>query len=320
MSATGSALPLRVGVVGLGDIAQKAYLPVLAARDDVELTLMTRDPRRLERIGRQYGVTRRTTTLEDLLDGRVEAAFVHASTAAHAEVVERLLRAGVHVLVDKPLAPDLATATHLVQTAEQHGLSLAVGFNRRFCPTYAPLAGGTPSVVLMEKNRPALPEQPRRFVFDDFIHVVDTVRFLLPRGEEQLSVWCSVTEGLLATATVCIRVGQSTGLGVMHRVSGAEEEVLEVLGTGYKHRVVDLAEVWSAEDSDPSAFRRTGRSSWTDVPTVRGFTAMCEAFLSSVRSGSIISARDALRTHEVCEAVVRVAEATASETSLRTSD
>src|SRR5215218_9398601 len=130
MSATGSALPLRVGVVGLGDIAQKAYLPVLAARDDVELTLMTRDPRRLERIGRQYGVTRRTTTLEDLLDGRVEAAFVHASTAAHAEVVERLLRAGVHVLVDKPLAPDLAAATHLVQTAEQHGLSLAVGFNR----------------------------------------------------------------------------------------------------------------------------------------------------------------------------------------------
>lgn len=307
-----------MGVVGLGDIAQKAYLPVLTARDDLELTLMTRDPDRLGRVSRQYGVTRRTTTLDDLLDD-VEAAFVHASTEAHAEVVERLLRAGVHVLVDKPLAPDLAAATRLVETAEHHGRSLAVGFNRRFCPAYAELAGLGPSVVLMEKNRPRLPAEPRRFVFDDFIHVVDTVRFLLPAGEEELSVWCSVGEGLLATVTVGIRVGQSTGLGVMHRVSGCEEEVLEVLGTGYKHRVVDLAEVWSAEDSEPSAVRRARRNGWAAVSTVRGFTAMCDGFLSSVRSGRVISARDALRSHEVCEKVVRAAEAALGEASVSAS-
>jgi virulence factor len=308
MSAGGSPRPLSVGVVGLGDIAQKAYLPVLAACDGIELTLMTRDPDRLERVSRRYGVSRRTTSLDDLLDGAVDAAFVHASTDAHAEVVGRLLTAGVHVLVDKPLAPDLAAATELVETAERHGVSLAVGFNRRFSPAYARLSGLGPSVVLMEKNRPALPDEARRFVFDDFIHVVDTVRFLLPAGEEELSVWCSVTDGLLATVTLAIRVGQSSGLGIMHRVSGAEEEVVEVLGTGYKHRVVDLAEVWSADHTDPSGVRHNRRGSWTPVPTVRGFTAMCEAFLSAVRSGSTVSARDALRTHEVCEAVVRAAE------------
>jgi virulence factor len=301
--------PLRVGVIGLGDIAQKAYLPVLAARDDVELTLMTRSPERLDRVSRQYGVPRRTTSLDDLIDGGIEAAFVHASTDAHADVVGRLLGAGVHVLVDKPLAPDLATATSLVDSAERHGVSLTVGFNRRFCPAYLPLAGLNPSVVLMEKNRPALPGEPRRFVFDDFIHVVDTLRFVLPPGEEELSVWCAPADDLLATVTVCLRVGQSTGIGVMHRLSGAEEEVLEVLGTGYKHRVVDLAEVWSADDTEPTVLHRTGRSSWTGVPTVRGFTAMCDAFLCSVRAGSLLLARDALRTHEICEAVVRAAEA-----------
>lgn len=299
--------PLRVGVVGLGDIARKAYLPVLTARADVELSLMTRDPGRLADLARQYGIARRTTRFEDLLDGTLDAAFVHAATAAHVDLVEQLLHAGVPVLVDKPLAPDLVSATRLVELAEERGVSLAVGFNRRFCPAHVALAREPSSVVLVQKHRSGLPEEPRRFVFDDFIHVVDTVRFLMPAGQEELSVWCTAQDGLLATVTMALRVGASTGLGVMHRVGGANEEVVEVLGPGYQHRVVDLAEEWRSDASD--GLRLVRRDGWTDVPTVRGFTAMVEAFLSSVRAEEVISARDALRTHEICEQVVHAAEA-----------
>lgn len=302
---------LRVGVIGLGDIAQKAYLPVLTARDDLELRLMTRDGERLARVSHRYGVPATTTRLDDLIADGIDAALVHASTSAHVEIVERLLTAGVPVLVDKPLAPTLAEAARLVELAERSGVSLAVGFNRRFAPAYAALAGLDPAVVLMEKHRPALPGEPRRLVFDDFIHVVDTVRFLMPqtRGQthEQVSVWCSVAGGLLTTVTLALRVGGATGIGVMHRVSGADEETVEVLGDGFKHRVVDLAEIWHAEDG---SVRLTGRDSWTAVPTVRGFAAMCDAFLAAVRSGQVLSARDALASHEICEQVVVEAEAT----------
>ena len=308
MDDQGMTAPLRVGVVGLGDIAQKAYLPVLTARDDIELTLMTRDPVRLDGLARRYGVPRRTTRFEDLLDGTLDAAFVHASTAAHADLVEQLLTAGVPVLVDKPLAPDLASATRLVELAEARGVPLAVGFNRRFCPAHVALTREPVSAVLVQKHRSGPPEEPRRFVLDDFIHVVDTVRFLMPAGEEEVSVWCTTQDGLLATVTVALRVGASTGLGVMHRVGGAAEEVVEVLGPGYQHRVVDLAEVWRA-DAASDGLRLVRRDSWTDVPTVRGFTAMVAAFLSSVRDGEALSARDALRTHEICEEVVHAAEA-----------
>ena len=228
---------LRVGVVGLGDIAQKAYLPVLAGRSDITLALMSRNAETVARISRQYGVAEAFTSVDDLLDNGVDAAFVHASTQAHVELVERLLSAGIHVLVDKPLAPDLADARRFVELAEKLNRSLAVGFNRRFCPAYASLPGLDPSVVLMQKNRVGLPDQPRRLVFDDFIHVVDTLRFLLPAGEEQIDVWCSGADGLLQTVTVGLRVQEATALGVMHRMSGADEEVLEVLGDGYKHRV-----------------------------------------------------------------------------------
>src|SRR4051794_9206839 len=275
MTASRRTGPLRIGVVGLGDIARKAYLPVLTARDDVELALMTRDPDRLDRLDRQYGVARRTTDLDDLLDGGIDAAFVHASTEAHAALVERLLAARIPVLVDKPLAPDLATATHLVDTAERLGISLAIGFNRRFCPAYAALAGLHPAVVLMEKNRPGLPGEPRRFAFDDFIHVVDTVRFLLPRGEEEVSVWCSLAGGLLATVTVGIRVGQSTGLGIMHRVSGGEEETLEVMGTGFKHRVEGLTEVATVEADHPTVTYQRGGGSSKPVAPLRWFLGLC---------------------------------------------
>ncbi len=299
--------PLRVGVIGLGDIARKAYLPVLTARDDVELTLMTRDPARLADVSRQHAAARRTTRFEDLLDGTLDAAFVHASTAAHVDLVERLLRAGVPVLVDKPLAPDLGSATRLVELAEEQGVSLAVGFNRRFCPAHAALSREPASVVLVQKHRAGQPGDPRSFVFDDFIHVVDTVRFLMPAGEEEVSVWCSTQDGLLATVTMTLRVASSTGIGVMHRVGGGDEEVVEVLGPGYQHRVVDLADQWRTDAS--GGVRLVRRDSWTDVATVRGFTSMVDAFLSSIRNNEVLSARDALRTHEICEQVVEAAEA-----------
>jgi virulence factor len=301
--------PLTVGVVGLGDIAQKAYLPVLAARGDLTLVLMSRDPDRLARIGRQYGAPRCVTRLDDLLDSGIDVAFVHASTEAHFGLVERLVSAGIHVLVDKPLAPTFAEARHLVDLADRRGRSLAVGFNRRFAPAYAALAELNRSVVLMQKNRVGQPAEPRRLVFDDFIHVVDTLRFLMPPGQEQVDIHCSVADGLLRTVTLGLHVGDVTGVGVMHRVSGSNEEVLEVLGAGHKHRVVDLAEVWRHDAGEPQGVRLVRRGDWTPVPTQRGFTAMCAAFLDAVGAGRIVSARDALRTHEVCEDVVKAAEA-----------
>jgi virulence factor len=300
-------------MVGLGDIAQKAYLPVLATRADVELHLVTRNAETLARLAAEHGgVATTSTRLDDALDDDLDAAFVHAATSAHYGLVHRLLTTGVPVFVDKPLAPSLQEAAELVGLAERTRVSLMVGFNRRFAPAYAELAGLDPSVVLMQKNRVDLPGEPRQFVYDDFIHVVDTLRFMLgPCADQDLSVWCSVRDGLLQTVTMALRSADSTALGVMHRASGAEEEVLEVMGDGYKHRVLDLTEVWRSEAAGPTGVVRAPRNGWAPVGTVRGFASMCDSFLSSVRSGEVLSAEDALRTHEICERVVEAAETSA---------
>ncbi|KJY26394.1 oxidoreductase, partial [Streptomyces sp. NRRL S-444] len=236
---------MKVGVIGLGDIAQKAYLPVLTARPGVELHLQTRTPATLARIGEMHHIpaARRHGDLDGLLAEGLDAAFVHAPTAVHPEIVTRLLEADVPTYVDKPLAYELGESRRLVELAEQRGVSLAVGFNRRHAPGYAQCADHPRDLIVMQKNRIGLPEDPRTFVLDDFIHVVDTLRFLLPGETDHIDVRAQVRDGLMHQVVLQLSGAGFTALGIMNRLSGSNEEILEVSGQETKRQVVNLAEI-----------------------------------------------------------------------------
>ncbi|MFE3577731.1 Gfo/Idh/MocA family protein [Streptomyces vinaceus] len=293
---------MKVGVIGLGDIAQKAYLPVLTARPGVELHLQTRTPATLERIGEIHHIpaARRHTALDGLLAEGLDAAFVHAPTAVHPEIVARLLEAGVPTYVDKPLAYELEDSRRLVELAEERGVSLAVGFNRRHAPGYAQCAEHPRDLIVMQKNRVGLPEDPRTFVLDDFIHVVDTLRFLLPGEADHIDVRAQVRDGLMHQVVLQMSGPGFTALGIMNRLSGSTEEVLEVSGQDAKRQVVNLAEI--IDHRGQPTVRRRG--DWVPVARQRGIEQVVDAFLESVAAGGTLSARDALLTHELCERVV----------------
>ncbi|QNP62185.1 Gfo/Idh/MocA family protein [Streptomyces genisteinicus] len=293
---------MKVGCIGLGDIAQKAYLPVLTALPGVELHLQTRTPQTLERVGETHHVpaARRHTDLDGLLGAGVDAAFVHASTAAHAEIVTRLLDAGVATYVDKPLAYELAASERLVALAEERDTSLAVGFNRRFAPGYAQCLEHPRDLILMQKNRVGLPEDPRTLVLDDFIHVVDTLRFLAPGPVEHTDVRARIAGGLMHHVVLQLSGDGFTALGTMNRMSGSTEEILEVSGQDAKREVRNLAEVVDHK-GQPSVRRR---GDWVPVARQRGIEQAVHAFLDAVRDGRTLSAQDALRTHELCERIV----------------
>ncbi len=296
--------PLRVGMIGLGDIAQKAYLPVLTARPDVELHLLTRDRAKLDRIGDAYRIPHRYTDIDALLDAGVGAAFVHAATSAHRPLVERLLDAGRHVYVDKPLDACYEGAERLVRLAQRRRRSLMVGFNRRYAPDYAALRTLPRDLIVMEKHRADLPASPRSVVFDDFIHVVDTLRFLAPGPIQHTQVLVRVHDGLLHHVVLELAGDGFTALGVMHRLSGAAEEHLHVMGNGGGRRVIDLAEVVRYGNGDRAGMTVTRRGDWTPVARQRGIEQICAAFLDAVHSGSLLSAEDTLATHAICEQIV----------------
>jgi virulence factor len=294
---------VKVGCIGLGDIAQKAYLPVLTTRPDVELHLHTRTPATLERVADAHHVPggRRHTDLDGLLAAGLDAAFVHAPTGVHPEIVTRLLEAGVPTYVDKPLAYELDESRRLVELAERRGVSLAVGFNRRHAPAYAQCREHPRDLILLQKNRVGLPEEPRTLVLDDFVHVVDTLRFLLPGPVEHTDVRARVRDGLMHHVVLQLSGDGFTAIGMMNRVSGSTEEILEVSGQDAKRQVVNLAEV--VDHRGRPTVRRRG--DWVPVARQRGIEQVTLAFLDAVRAGEVLSARDALRTHELCERVVR---------------
>ncbi|MYV52978.1 Gfo/Idh/MocA family oxidoreductase [Streptomyces sp. SID3212] len=296
---------MKVGCIGLGDIAQKAYLPVLTTLPGVELHLQTRTPATLARTAETYRIPAAHchTDLDALLAQGLDAAFVHAPTAAHAEITTRLLEAGVPTYVDKPIAYELADSQRIVELADTRGVSLAVGFNRRFAPGYAQLLEHPRDLILLQKNRVGLPEDPRTFVLDDFIHVVDSLRFLVPGPVEHTDVRTRLRDGLLHHVVLQLSGEGFTAIGMMNRLNGSTEEILEVSGRDTKRAVHDLGTIIDHK-GQPSVRRR---GDWVPVSRQRGIEQCVLAFLDAVRDGRTVSARDALLSHELCERVVRQA-------------
>ncbi|MGW4222915.1 Gfo/Idh/MocA family protein [Streptomyces bauhiniae] len=297
---------MKVGCIGLGDIARKAYLPVLGTQPGLDLHLQTRTPATLVAVGDSLHLPagQRHETLDSLLDAGLDAAFVHAPTAVHPEIVTRLLEAGVPTYVDKPLAYELTDSQKLVELAERQDVPLFVGFNRRYAPAYAQVLEHPRDLILLQKNRVGLPEEPRSMILDDFIHVVDTLRFLAPGPVDDVTVRVRTEGGLLHHVVLQLSGDGFTALGVMNRLSGSAEEILEVSGQDTKRQVINLAEV--IDHKGQPTVRRRG--DWVPVSRQRGIEGAVLTFLDAVRAGEPLSARDALATHELCERVVRAAQ------------
>lgn len=155
----------------------------------------------------------------------------------------------------------------------------------------------------MQKNRVGLPEDPRTLVLDDFIHVVDTLRFLLPGATDHVDVRAVVREGLMHQVVLQLSGDGFTALGIMNRLSGSTEEILEVSGRDTKRQVVNLAEV--IDHKGQPTVRRRG--DWVSVARQRGIEQVVDHFFEAVETGKTLSARDALLTHQLCEQVVKSA-------------
>ena len=134
METSGRPGPLRLGVVGLG-AAGAAALPLVERHPDVVVTAGA-DPdeaarRRFTRLG-VPGAAAFATVEELVRCPDVDAVYVASPTELHPEHVSAALAAGLHVIVEKPMAPSLAAAEAMVQQADEAGRVLLVGHSQSF--------------------------------------------------------------------------------------------------------------------------------------------------------------------------------------------
>ncbi len=126
--------PVRVALIGCGRIAQVAHLPAIEKAECIELVAVSDPSEQVVRaVARRYDVV--SADLSHVLaDSEVEAVLVAAPDRFHYSIAAAALRAGKHVLVEKPLASTIEDAGKLVDLVQQTAMILQVGAMKRHDP------------------------------------------------------------------------------------------------------------------------------------------------------------------------------------------
>ena len=170
---------LRVGLAGAGHFGRYHALKVAASARTELRGVYDPDLERAKTVGWEAGA--KEIGLDDLLD-LVDAMIIAAPAEAHFELASKSLRAGKHVLVEKPIAATLAEADALADLARDRGLVLQVGHLERFSAAYQAMAGRIGAPLYIEATRIA-PFKPRgtdvSVILDLMIHDLDLVLALV---------------------------------------------------------------------------------------------------------------------------------------------
>ncbi|HET9173446.1 MAG TPA: Gfo/Idh/MocA family oxidoreductase [Actinospica sp.] len=263
---------VRLGLIGCGRIAQVAHLPALEKADGVELVVVC-DPSEgvAEAVAARYGIGAHVADADAVFEnGRVEAVLIAVPDRFHCALAESALRAGKHVLVEKPLASDSGEAARLVALQAATGLTLQVGSNKRHDPGVSFARDFIASGRLGEARsfhlwyrigsiRPGVEATlfPRTFV-DQRVrsveagfkadraryllathgaHVFDTLRFLLGDVASVTAVHRETGRAQAWSVLVTMKSGAVGTIGVAVDVPGDGAEGIEIFGSEGQLRV-----------------------------------------------------------------------------------
>lgn len=131
-----STAQVRVGVIGTGWWASAHHLPTLLAHPGADVVaLADADGERVRAAGTHFGVDRVFDDYRDLLAlADLDAVVIAVPHALHAVVADAALRAGRHVLIEKPMTLRARDAWSLVALAQARGLHVAVGYTLNHTP------------------------------------------------------------------------------------------------------------------------------------------------------------------------------------------
>jgi virulence factor len=302
---------MLVAIIGLGNIAGKAYLPLLTAWEGIEVLLCSRTPATVERLQAQYHLPQGTTDLDELLSWEPQAAFVLTPSPTHRAIAGRMLEAGVDVFVEKPATMRSAETWELADLADVRERVLMVSFNRRYAPLHrqARELWGDRAVGLcvLEKHR-ASAAHPDLFsnYIDDTIHIIDLLRFFCGDGEVVSTVQ-QMRQGRLvgAVSTVTLQSG-GYGMVVTSLQAGRWTERYALHGDGASMYLDAFSRLRLVIEEGERVWEENYASSWKPALEARGFVDQIAHFFECVRSRKqpLTSGWEAFKTQRLLEDMI----------------
>jgi predicted dehydrogenase len=210
---------IGVGVIGVGLLGERharVWNEIPGAR---LVAVADASPKRAEHVGASLGVAAYSETAALLTRDDVQAVSIATPDHLHALPVLAALRAGKHVLVEKPLATDLDEAVAMVAAARDAGRTLMVNYSQRFVPEFNWAKRqietgviGTPQIVRsLKDDRISVPTEMLRWsaqsspIFFMTSHDLDLVRWYL--DDEVESVYAQEASGVLRARGIDVHDG-----------------------------------------------------------------------------------------------------------------
>lgn len=326
---------LRLGIVGCGAVFERYHRPALAGSPDWELAALcdVSPARRAWARRTSPGVPFFDSPTGILDRERLDAALVATPPDTHAGLGLEALGAGLHVLVEKPLATRLSDARLLVEAAEAGGTILAVGFNRRFRGGYPELRnalegsrGGIAGIrhvfFAEERWQPEAGRAPAslaHLLHDIACHQADLVTWITGTTVHEARARPLAREGE-AAVRICLRLEGGLVAECTAGYSRRYVERLEVDLPGERLvvRPAGLQRVhgpgWPGEVTDrirQAADQAAGRLLGRPTRAIRSFERQLAAFAAAARGApsACAGARDGLLAVAVVEACARSLDA-----------
>jgi predicted dehydrogenase len=297
---------IRVAVIGAGAFGRH-HLRVFSQSLNATLVgVVDSDAERAAQAAAEHNCLTFATLGE--LKGNVDAAVVAVPTSLHADVGCQLLESGIDVLVEKPIAADLASARRLVDTAAEHERILQIGHLERFNPAVAALKKITTIPLFFEIHRLSL-FSPRSLdvdvVLDLMIHDLDIVLDLAGALPEEIrAAGISILSEKVDIANV--RLAFPGGCVANLTASRVSTERVRKLRLFQPHQYISL----DYQKQEAVAFTVSGNQQIGFQPLLavkeEPLRLEVEAFLEAVanRTRPLASGEDGLRALEVALAIV----------------
>ncbi|MFK3960315.1 Gfo/Idh/MocA family protein [Guptibacillus hwajinpoensis] len=232
---------LKIGVIGCGSIAKHRHLPEYAANTQIKIAAVCDIVKtRADETAVLYGAKSYESYEELLQNSEIDAVSVCTPNYLHAPISIAALKAGKHVLCEKPMATSRADAEEMIETARTSGKKLMIAHNQRFVPSHTKardiLASGEIGKVYSFRTAFGHPgpegwsvdgkdswffEKEKAFIGamgDLGVHKTDLIRYLL--NEEIVEVGSFVETSAKEFATVddnavCILKSESGIIGTL---------------------------------------------------------------------------------------------------------